>query len=177
MKRLFITVFILGLIFFQACNKKDDPTCTQEVTAEKLASVDQTRLTSDIQAIDNYLATNNISGVEYEPNETNGVRYVISSLGTGETISCLEHKVNVKYKGNLLSNPDLTPFDEKTTGISFTLSNLILGWQLVLPLIPSGSKVTLYIPSGYGYGVNGAAGGKIPSNANLIFEIELIGVN
>ena len=60
---------------------------------------------------------------------------------------------------------------------SYKLNQLIVGWQLVIPLVPSGSKITAYIPSGYGYGVNGGANGKVPSNAILIFDIELIAVN
>jgi FKBP-type peptidyl-prolyl cis-trans isomerase len=86
----------------------------------------------------------------------------------------------VKYKGTLLSNPDLPPFDESVSGTKFPfpLSGLILGWQLVLPkFVPVGTKVTLYIPSGYAYGASVAAGGKIPANANLIFDIELVAVN
>jgi FKBP-type peptidyl-prolyl cis-trans isomerase len=53
---------------------------------------------------------------------------------------------------------------------------LILGWLLVLPTVPAGSKLTLYIPSGLGYGEAGGANGKIPSNANLIFEIEFVAI-
>ena len=47
-------------------------------------------------------------------------------------------------------------------------------------VVPEGTVVTLYIPSGYGYGPNDLRGNSgtviIPADSNLIFEIELIAV-
>jgi FKBP-type peptidyl-prolyl cis-trans isomerase FkpA len=169
MNKLVALAIVVGFAFLQSCG--DDDTCTTIVAAEKLAAVNQEKLTSDLAIIDAYLSANGIVA-EIEPNK---MRYVITELGTGVT-PCLESRVTVKYKGNLLSDPSLPPFDQTTTGYTFSLSNLILGWQLVLPLVPEGSKLTLYVPSGYGYGASVAAGGKIPANANLIFEMELAAV-
>ncbi|NJM26827.1 MAG: hypothetical protein HC859_16510 [Bacteroidia bacterium] len=60
------------------------------------------------------------------------------------------------------------------------LSDLIVGWKLVLPLLPNGTKATLYIPSGFGYGNNTIRDENneivIPPNSILIFEVELINV-
>ena len=173
MNKVIVFALILGMVFIQSCDKDDDPSCTKEVEADKLAKIDQTKLASDIIAIDAYLSSKGIVAQK----EPNGVRYVIATLGAGEK-PCIESRITVKYKGNLLSNPDLPPFDSNTAGLTFSLSGVILGWQLVLPnYVPAGTKVTLYIPSGYAYGTSGAAGGKIPANANLIFEIELDAVN
>jgi len=77
----------------------------------------------------------------------------------------------VNYTGRLLSNGNI--FDSSAAPVQFPLTNLILGWQIGFPLMPKGSIATLYIPSGYGYGSNGA-GASIPPNANLIFNVELI---
>jgi FKBP-type peptidyl-prolyl cis-trans isomerase len=173
MKRILVIVFVIALACLQACDKKDDPTCTKEVSAEKIAAVDQTRLATDIATIDEYLSVNSISGVEYVPNQTNGVRYVITQLGTGEKIQCLESSVKVKTRGWLLkTGTEFQPEIEFTT----RASGVIVGWQLLLPLVPVGSKLTAYIPSGYGYGSSVAANGKIPANAILIFDIELISI-
>jgi FKBP-type peptidyl-prolyl cis-trans isomerase FklB len=154
-----------------SCNKSDPPACTKEVDAAKLTAVDQTRLASDIVTIDAYLSTNGITTALSEPN---GVRYTINSLGTGTKVQCLENVVTVKTTGTLLKFG--TVFQPESE-FSFKLNQLILGWQLVIPIVPVGSKITAYIPSGYGYGVNGGANGKVPSNAILIFDIELIAVN
>lgn len=171
MRQLIAILFVFGLVFMQSCGS-DDPTCTKAVEAEYLNKVDKDRLAFDITTIDTYLAANGIVA----QTEPNGVRYVITQLGTGEKLSCLENRISVKYTGRLLVKPD-GEFDSSASPVTFKLTSLILGWQLVLPLIPTGSKVTLYIPSGYGYGVSGGANGKIPSNANLIFEIELVAVS
>jgi len=169
MRKFAFWLFIFGgFLLLESCNKDEDPSCTKIVSADKLSSVDQVRLATDIVTIDNYLASNSITA----QSEPNGVRYVISTLGTGET-PCIESMIGVTYTGRLLSSGNV--FDSSTSVISFPLSNLILGWQLVLPSVPAGSTVTLYIPSGYGYGTLGGGGGKIPSNANLIFEIEYVG--
>jgi len=170
MKRILVIAFVVGLAFLQACNKNNDPTCTKEVDATKLALVDQTRLASDIAAIDAYLATNGITTALSEPH---GVRYTITTMGTGTQVQCLENVVTVKTTGTLLKfGTEFQPEAE----FSFKLNQLILGWQLVIPLVPVGSKITAYIPSGYGYGVTGGANGKVPSNAILVFDIELIAV-
>jgi len=168
MNKLFAIVMMAGLVLLHACGSDDD-TCTKTVPAEQLTSVDQARLNSDIAAIDAYLASKGIVA----QTEPNGTRYVINSTGTGVT-PCLENRVTVKYVGKLMTSGN--QFDASANDITFVLSNLILGWKLVMPIVPVGSKVTLYIPSGYGYGSTVAAGGKIPANSNLIFEIEFVGV-
>jgi FKBP-type peptidyl-prolyl cis-trans isomerase FkpA len=70
---------------------------------------------------------------------------------------------------------DGTVFDQTTTQpLNFPLGNVIVGWQIGVPLIKKGGKIRLLIPSGYGYGQGGS--GKIPSNAVLDFDIELVDV-
>jgi FKBP-type peptidyl-prolyl cis-trans isomerase FkpA len=177
MKKLFVIFFCSAFLVLEGCKDDDEIKCTKEVPEAQLEAVDQTRLKADSLAIVDYLATNSITGTDIKDN----VRYLITQLGTGVT-PCIESTVTAKYQGRLLKTGsifDPTPgsgviWDERE--VNFKLSNLILGWQIALPVIPVGSKVTLYIPSGYGYGANGGGNGAIPSNANLIFEIELIAV-
>ena len=80
--------------------------------------------------------------------------------------------VKVDYVGNLLTDPNGPPFDQNQ-GIEFILSQLIVGWQIMLTQYGEGTTLTLYIPSGYAYGFAGRPG-SIPSNANLIFDITLV---
>lgn len=157
-----------GFLFLDSC--KDDPTCTPSVPESKLTSISQDQLAIDIGKIDAFLASKGITDVLIEPN---GVRYVINTIGTGSKIPCLENRIRISYTGWNIQSTKSNAFDSNTDA-TFTLSGLILGWQLVLPLVPGGSKVTLYVPSVYAYGSSVAAGGKIPANANLVFEIELL---
>lgn len=126
------------------------------------------QLAKDVQAIDDYVDEHNIADVVVDPS---GIRYVVNQEGTGQMPE-VNWIVKVKYKGNLLTDPDGFPFDQNP-GTEFVLSKLIEGWQIILSQQQEGADLTLYIPSGYGYGFKGSPP-NIPSNANLIFDITLI---
>ena len=68
---------------------------------------------------------------------------------------------------------DNSMFDENTDGIELSLNAVIEGWKIGIPLIKEGGKIILYMPSNLGYGCSNL-GTTIPSNANLIFEVEII---
>ncbi|MCU0369158.1 MAG: FKBP-type peptidyl-prolyl cis-trans isomerase [Cyclobacteriaceae bacterium] len=56
--------------------------------------------------------------------------------------------------------------------------NYLYAFQVGLPKLPEGSKATLYIPSGLGFGTDALTSGGItvPANSNLIYEVELVKV-
>ena len=85
------------------------------------------------------------------------------------------NKVKVHYKGMLL---DGTVFDssfKRNQPIEFTLGigQVIKGWDEGISLLGIGDKASFIIPSYLAYGASGA-GGIIPPNATLVFEVELI---
>lgn len=124
------------------------------------------QLKKDTAIIKEYLAENGI-----EADSLDGVWFVVHTDTVGEQPQVTDD-ILVNYKGKLLSTGEV--FDEGQA-VTFNLSRVILGWQIVLQEQSEGSSVTLYIPSGYAYGTKGA-GSKIPPNANLIFDIDLIEV-
>jgi len=101
---------------------------------------------------------------------------IIEDITVGEGDECQPGAtVNVHYKGELM---DGTVFDSSHGGnpINFPLSNLIQGWQEGIPGMKVGGKRKLTIPYMKAYGERGA-GGAIPPKADLVFEIDLLGVS
>ncbi len=131
----------------------------------------QEQLDKDKEIINAYLSSKNITGVLTDP-DGNGVRYKVSSEGSGIK-PIVDDSIKIKYTLKLL--PSETLIENPTSPPTFLLGDLILGWQIGIPLINEGSKATFYIPSGYAYGNVNRNG--IPANSNLIFEVELLKVD
>ncbi len=135
---------------------------------------DAEQLEKDIAIIDKWLVDNKITAVT----DPSGLRYVITTAGTGAKPS-LSSTIVAKYVGKFLTDgvtvAKSVEFDSSKPTYSSKLSNFIQGWQIGFPLLPKGSKATLYIPSGLAYGKKGF-GTSIPPNTNLFFDVELIDV-
>ena len=104
-----------------------------------------------------------------------GVQYEILQEGSGPKPSSTD-KVTTHYHGMLI---DGTVFDssvERNQPATFPVNGVIMGWQEILPMMPTGSKWKVFIPYDKAYGERGA-GADIPPFAALIFEIELISIN
>lgn len=84
--------------------------------------------------------------------------------------------VEVHYTGSL---DDGTVFDSSVQRAPFTfrldMGEVIAGWDEGVTGMPVGGKRTLVIPPNLGYGAAGA-GGVIPPNATLHFDIELLAI-
>ncbi|MEE0975037.1 MAG: FKBP-type peptidyl-prolyl cis-trans isomerase [Muribaculaceae bacterium] len=91
--------------------------------------------------------------------------------GTGRSPK-LTDKVRVLYKGRLA---DGTVFDstDNEGPIEFDVNRLVKGFTEGLLLMREGGQYRLFIPASLGYGERGA-GGVIPPNAALDFEVTLI---
>ena len=103
-----------------------------------------------------------------------GLKYIILKKGDGLK-PFPGDLVKVHYKGQLL---DQTVFDssyKRNQPIEFKVGEgqVIPGWDEGIMLLNKGDKARFIIPSNLAYGSSGA-GGVIPPNATLIFEVELI---
>ena len=110
------------------------------------------------------------------PTTPSGLTYQDVVAGTGAEAT-KGQQVSVHYTGWLT---DGTKFDSsKDRGDPFVFSlgagRVIKGWDEGVQGMKVGGKRKLTIPPDLGYGARGA-GGVIPPNATLVFEVELLSV-
>ncbi|MEK7497862.1 MAG: FKBP-type peptidyl-prolyl cis-trans isomerase [Patescibacteria group bacterium] len=98
------------------------------------------------------------------------------TVGTGVEATAGK-KVTVNYSGTLTDGTKFDSSYDRGVPFSFNLGagEVIKGWDMGVLGMKVGGKRKLTIPASLGYGAQGA-GGVIPPNATLIFEVELLDV-
>jgi|TARA_B110000238_G_scaffold26080_1_gene25365 peptidyl-prolyl cis-trans isomerase A (cyclophilin A) len=105
-----------------------------------------------------------------------GLSYKMIKIGNG--IQAEKGKtVSVHYTGKLIDGTKFDSSYDRNEPIEFPLGEgrVIPGWDEGIALLKVGDKATFIIPSNLAYGERGA-GGVIPPNATLIFDVELMDV-
>jgi FKBP-type peptidyl-prolyl cis-trans isomerase len=105
-----------------------------------------------------------------------GLRYKILQAGNGKQAT-KGAMVSVHYKGQLADGSVFDSSYQRKEPIEFQVGvgQVIAGWDEGILLLKVGDKARFVIPSNLGYGSRGA-GGVIPPNAILIFDVELMDV-
>lgn len=105
-----------------------------------------------------------------------GLRYKIIQKGNGKKAE-KGKTVSVHYKGTLENGQEFDSSYKRREPIDFPLGkgHVIQGWDEGIALLSVGDKARFVIPSDLGYGSRGA-GGVIPPDATLIFDVELMDV-
>ena len=137
---------------------------------EEFNSSGKTQKQSTIDVADKAISTL-VKGMK---KTVSGLYYTITKEGEGEHPP-KGANVSVHYKGTLV---DGTVFDssyQRDQPIEFSVGvgQVIPGWDEGILLLNKGAAARFVIPSHLGYGAQGA-GGVIPADATLIFEVELI---
>jgi FKBP-type peptidyl-prolyl cis-trans isomerase FkpA len=162
LKKIVFGLIIIGS--FTGCLKNEpvNNTCNYDPCSYKAPA-------AEIQAVKDYLASNNITATEH----CSGLYYVIDNPGSGKAVTACG-AVKASYIGKLTNGKT---FDQGEFNQFYPFSNLIRGWANGIPLIKQGGKIHLYIPSSLGYGsqdVKDSNGNVvIPANSVLIFEVTL----
>ena len=105
---------------------------------------------------------------------SSGLAYKIIKKGTGAKAEAGK-TVSVHYTGKLSNGTKFDSSYDRNQPIEFELGRgrVIKGWDEGISLLNVGSKATFIIPPDLAYGARGA-GGVIPPNATLIFDVELV---
>ena len=116
------------------------------------------------------------SGKMNEVTTPTGLVYVDEVVGTGDSPKAGQTVV-VHYTGWLTNGQKFDSSVDRGQPFKFVLGTgqVIRGWDEGVAGMKVGGKRKLIIPPELGYGANGA-GGVIPPNAKLIFEVQLLGI-
>jgi len=105
-----------------------------------------------------------------------GLVYTALREGKGPSPTAAD-TVKVNYRGTF---PDGSEFDSsysRNAPATFPLGRVIPCWTEGVQRMKAGGKAKLVCPASIAYGERGAGNGKIPPNATLHFEIELLEIN
>jgi len=149
-KSLFLLSVIVAL--FSSCGKNEAP-----FEAAKQAAEDEVKIKA-------FIKDNKIDAIK----DPSGVYYQVLIPGTG-SYPAASSTVTVTYNGKLLNG---NSFDTGA-GITFPLSGVIKGWTYGIPLINTGGRIRLIIPSGLAY-ANTSPDAKVPENSVLDFTVDLL---
>lgn len=104
-----------------------------------------------------------------------GLQYLVIAEGKGDKPKP-GTDIKAHYTGKLPNGMVFDSSVERGEPLEFTVGvgQVIAGWDEALVDMKKGEKRILVIPPGLAYGASGA-GGVIPPNATLIFEVEMVG--
>ena len=103
-----------------------------------------------------------------------GLQYKVLKEGTGKSPKATDEVV-VHYKGTFIDGKEFDSSYKRGEPAEFPLNRVIRCWTEGVQMMKPGGKAKLICPPAMAYGERGA-GGVIPPNATLHFEIELLSV-
>merc|ERR1711959_288353 len=110
--------------------------------------------------------------------KTMGVTVETITPGDGKTFPKRGDKLTMHYTGTLTDGSKFDSSRDRGSPFQFTIGvgQVIKGWDEGVIQMSVGQRATLKITSDFGYGARGA-GGVIPPNADLNFDVELLQIN
>ena len=144
-----LSILLLFSLLLNACGKKESGCVPNPVTAERAQLI----------------AYCSSKGITYEEHSS-GLFYQVMSPGSGASPTT-SSVVSVVYTGKTF---DDKTFDATANPVSFSLSSVIDGWKIGIPLIKKGGRIKLIIPSALAYSCTGSLP-DIQPNEPLFFDV------
>ena len=178
LKYFFLSALVLSAVGFLMTYegpKYKPPEDENALPPEQLAAISKAAEDKENLAILEGVNTNtNMQSKQLDPNKlvTEDIK-----IGGGEGVKSGD-KVQVNYIGTLLDGTKFDSSYDRGQPFSFTVGagQVIAGWEQGLVGMKAGGKRKLIVPPQLGYGAEGVPG-AIPSNAFLVFEIELLKIS
>jgi peptidylprolyl isomerase len=180
-----LIIVIAGLVYITVTyNKKAEPTEAMPMDAQALQDNNQMQpmdtTQQDAQAKPEATATATAPVAPMKTADVPGVKITILKEGTG-AVAKSGDTVAMNYTGTLSNgtkfDSNVDPSFKHVEPFVFTIGGgqVIKGWDAGIAGMKVGEKRKLVISPDYGYGAQGA-GGVIPGNATLTFEVELLAI-
>ena len=178
-----IVVAIIGSVIYVLMNKPTDsgtladaiktPTTTgttssQETKSQTITNQDNKKpMDTNKRLLQNFTPVAHVATLEKKD----------LVVGTGAEVLA-GATVSVHYTGAVAATGEVfqSSKDFGTTPITFPLSGVIKGWTNGIPGMKVGGTRRLVIPADQAYGANPPGGSGIPANADLVFDVELVGI-
>jgi peptidylprolyl isomerase len=168
-----VIVCVVALVVVQLTSKTADvlasPVAVSSPTTSLVAAVQQPNFTERLIAMD----ANSTPNSDYVTTPS-GLKYKDMVEGTGASPTSGK-TVTVHYTGTLTDGSKFDSSRDRNQPFSFPIGagRVIKGWDEGVATMKIGGRRELVIPPELGYGARGA-GGVIPPNATLIFDVELL---
>lgn len=156
MKKVLIGLIIAVAVFlFYRTQSEKIPPVSEKAVEEKVAA-NQTKATAE---------------------KTMELEIKTTQEGTGDRVVESGDNISVHYIGKLADGTKFDSSVDRGEPFDFVIGQgmVIQGWEQGLLGMKVGEKRTLTIPADLGYGSRGA-GGVIPPDATLVFEVELVAI-
>ena len=178
---LIIVVCVIGLVVYLLLNQKgkvdplekiNDGEVTEQTqgnteTKTEKPNTSKNTMENSIRVLSNFTPVSNVAKLE----KIDLVVGSESEVKAGDTVS-------VHYTGAVAATGAVfqSSKDFGTNPVTFPLGNVIKGWTDGIPGMKVGGTRRLVIPASMAYGANPPGGSEIPANADLVFDVELVGI-
>jgi FKBP-type peptidyl-prolyl cis-trans isomerase len=140
----------------------------------KGAVADKAKLAASLDAVANKIKALEAEHGKKAVTTASGLKYIVKRAGVGAKVG-KGKSIKAHYEGRLINGRMFDSSRRRGEPLEFVVGTgrVIRGWDEALSDMAKGEQRILIIPPALGYGARGA-GGVIPGNATLVFDVELV---